>query len=82
VITLAGSSSAGYRDSPGSNALFYRPQSIAISTTGVIYVADYGNGNSRLRSVDTTGSASSLFYRSPKLTASLLSRILSKWLLF
>lgn len=44
VSTLAGNaSSVGYLDSTGTQALFNTPISVAVDTTGNVYVADLGN---------------------------------------
>ena len=44
VITLAGSAvQAGYKDGPGTNALFSNPAGVAADATGNVYVADHDN---------------------------------------
>jgi sugar lactone lactonase YvrE len=48
VTTLAGSpGSLGRTDATGTNALFYQPSGIAISSTSNLYVADYFNNTIR-----------------------------------
>ena len=53
VITLAGSGSAAFADGTGTNAAFYYPQYVTLTTMGAILVADYGNN--RIRSVTSAG---------------------------
>lgn len=43
VSTLTGTVEFGDRDGPLSRASFYNPTSICVSSTGVLYVADYIN---------------------------------------
>jgi hypothetical protein len=55
VTTLAGSSSSGFSNGQGTNALFNNPYGIAIDSNLLIYIAD--NGNNVLRLVTTSGTA-------------------------
>src|SRR5580658_1018435 len=49
VITLAGlAGTTGSADGPGSSARFWRPQGVAVSSAGTIYVADTANGAIRM----------------------------------
>src|SRR6185369_16604379 len=43
VTTLAGSGSPGFTNGTGTSASFYYPSKIAVSSSGIVYVADYGN---------------------------------------
>ena len=48
VTTIAGTAgTTGSDDGTGTNALFYYPMGIAISDSGTLYVADYGNSTIR-----------------------------------
>jgi sugar lactone lactonase YvrE len=59
VSTLAGrAGSQGSADGPGSEARFYHPASVAVDSTGTVYVADYGNNT--LRKVTPGGEVSTL----------------------
>jgi DNA-binding beta-propeller fold protein YncE len=51
--TVAGDTIRGFRDGPAAQALFNRPQGIAVDSAGAIYVADHGNR--RLRRINTDG---------------------------
>ena len=53
VTTIAGDGSAGYLDGQGVAAKFNRPNGIAVSSTGIIYVTD--TSNNRIRSISSTG---------------------------
>ena len=54
VTTLAGlAGSSGSSDGTGSAARFHLPSSVAVNSSGIIYVAD--NGNSTIRKVTSTG---------------------------
>jgi ABC-type branched-subunit amino acid transport system substrate-binding protein/sugar lactone lactonase YvrE len=53
VSTLAGDGTAGYRDGPASQAQFDRPTGVALSESGVLYVAD--SGNNRIRAISMDG---------------------------
>ncbi|MEJ2736226.1 MAG: NHL repeat-containing protein, partial [Anaerolineae bacterium] len=52
VTTLAGTGEPGYRDGPAAEAQFNTPFDVAVSSTGVLYVADAGNDRIRAISVD------------------------------
>jgi prepilin-type N-terminal cleavage/methylation domain-containing protein len=58
VSTLAGSGVSGYTDATGTAAQFNQPRGIAISPSGVIYVAD--RYNYRIRSVTSAGVVTTL----------------------
>jgi sugar lactone lactonase YvrE len=47
VTTLAGSGAQGNADGTGSAASFNYPESVALDSTGNVYVADYGNNEIR-----------------------------------
>lgn len=49
VSTLAGGLHDGYADGPVGQALFSRPQGVAVSSMGTVYIAD--TGNHRLRAI-------------------------------
>jgi hypothetical protein len=56
VTTLAGGSSgtsATFADGTGTNAGFNNPQALTVDSTGIVYVADWGNN--RIRKIDTSG---------------------------
>ncbi|MFN8290864.1 MAG: IPT/TIG domain-containing protein [Chitinophagaceae bacterium] len=53
VTTLAGNGSAGSTDGTGSAASFTEPLGIAVTSTGNLYVADYGN--QKIRKVTLAG---------------------------
>ena len=53
VSTLAGSSSAGSANGLGIQAKFNAPYDVAVSSSGVIFVAD--SSNYQIRSIDTSG---------------------------
>lgn len=60
VSTLAGNISRGYRNGPGSQALFYRPVSLALGADeNVLYVSDLMNH--RIRKIDLIGGTVSNF---------------------
>jgi sugar lactone lactonase YvrE len=56
--TLAGTSSIGSVDGTGSEARFYRPQGVAVGSTGIIYVAD--SDNNTIRKISPTGVVTTL----------------------
>lgn len=58
VSTLAGDGNAGYRDGPAAQAQFDRPTDVALSPTGIIYVAD--PGNDRVRAISPDGIVTTL----------------------
>lgn len=59
VSTLAGLAGvSGTNDGFGTNALFNQPQGLALDTTSIIYVADYGNDT--IRTITPSGSVSTL----------------------
>ncbi len=43
VTTLAGSGTAAYDDGTGTAASFNSPRGLAVSSSGVVYLADQGN---------------------------------------
>ena len=64
VTTLAGGGSAGgvasgSVDGIGSAANFYRPIGVAISTSGTVYVTDFGNN--LIRMISPTGTNIAVF---------------------
>ena len=77
VSTLAGSSSWGYTNGTGTTATFWYPHSVAIDSSGYVYVADTNNeeirkisplgvvstlaGSGSYGSVDGTGTAASFY---------------------
>jgi ABC-type branched-subunit amino acid transport system substrate-binding protein len=58
VTTLAGTGEPGYRDGPAGEAQFNEPFDVAVSSTGVLYVADAGND--RIRAVSPDGLVTTL----------------------
>jgi sugar lactone lactonase YvrE len=59
VTTLAGMAGvSGSKDDTGTNALFFRPQGIAVDDAGNVYVAD--TGNNTIRKITPDGSVSTL----------------------
>ncbi|MEO6993700.1 MAG: hypothetical protein ABI273_08725, partial [Lacunisphaera sp.] len=59
VTTIAGLAGiAGLMDGAGSNAWFNQPKGIALSSSGVLYVAD--TGNAAIRAVTLAGSVTTL----------------------
>lgn len=62
VSTVAGST-GGYAEGVGSQAKLYLPTSLAVDASGVLYVADWGNGC--LRRIEPTGQVS-LFAGNPR----------------
>ena len=52
VTTLAGNSTSSYSDGTGTNAMFSGPKGVAVTSGGVIVVAD--SGNNCIRLVDPT----------------------------
>jgi sugar lactone lactonase YvrE len=48
VSTFAGDGTGGYLDGPVLSAKFYTPSDIAISTDGILYVADYNSRRIRM----------------------------------
>lgn len=59
---VAGSGTAGLLDGAADQAMFYEPQAVAVSDSGVIYVAD--TGNSAIRQIKD-GRVSTLVIRDP-----------------
>ncbi len=53
VTTFAGSTTAGYKDGPGLQALFSGPAGLAFDSKGNLYVSD--QGNNRIRKIDPAG---------------------------
>lgn len=58
VTTLAGGSTSGFQDGPGSQARFDSPRGVALDNQGNAYVAD--SGNSSVRSVTPAGNVSTI----------------------
>lgn len=56
VSTLAGSTEAGYREGPGTEARLNQPSALAVSPEGVVFVAD--TGNHRIRRLEPDGQVS------------------------
>jgi sugar lactone lactonase YvrE len=48
VTTVAGSSTAGFRDGGAADAWFNQPAGVAVDETGAVYVADYLNNRIRI----------------------------------
>jgi hypothetical protein len=48
VKTIAGNGEPGYVDGPGPEARFWFPQAVVVDASGIIYVADSGNGVIRI----------------------------------
>jgi sugar lactone lactonase YvrE len=48
VKTIAGNGEPGYVDGPGPEARFWFPQAVVVDASGIIYVADSGNGIIRI----------------------------------
>ena len=75
---LAGSVGiAGFADGPGNTALFNTPQHIAISTNGVIVVAD--QKNHRVRAVNNVGAVTTLYGVNPATWAGRSAATLPGW---
>jgi len=53
VSTVAGSGAFGYVDGVGTNAEFYSPLGVAVTSTVDIYIADYNNN--RIRHISSSG---------------------------
>jgi DNA-binding beta-propeller fold protein YncE len=55
VSTVAGggNTAAGYVNGVGTGAIFYNPYGISVSSSGNMYVVDYGNH--LIRMIDSTG---------------------------
>lgn len=47
VSTLAGNGSLGFRNGENAKAMFWYPNSVAVDSLGVVYVADYRNNRIR-----------------------------------
>jgi ABC-type branched-subunit amino acid transport system substrate-binding protein/sugar lactone lactonase YvrE len=58
VTTMAGTGGPGYRDGPAGEAQFNAPFDVAVSSTGVLYVADAGND--RIRAISPDGMVTTL----------------------
>jgi len=58
VTTLAGTGEPGYRDGPAGEAQFNEPFDVAVSSRGVLYVADAGND--RIRAISPDGMVTTL----------------------
>jgi ABC-type branched-subunit amino acid transport system substrate-binding protein/sugar lactone lactonase YvrE len=58
VTTLAGTGEPGYRDGPAGEAQFNGPFDVAMSSRGVLYVADAGND--RIRAISPDGMVTTL----------------------
>jgi serine/threonine protein kinase/sugar lactone lactonase YvrE len=73
VTTLAGlPGSPGYSDGLGTNALFWEPRGIVISSAGTIYVDD--NGNTKLREISPSGLVRTLAIGAPSIAVNDASR--------
>ena len=58
VSTVAGDSTTGLQNGPGSQARFNAPQGVAVDSQGNIYVAD--TGNAAVRKIDLGGTVTTL----------------------
>ncbi len=58
VTTVAGGGAAGFTDGTGTAARFNQPYGVVVTSTGIIYVADYGNH--AIRRIDASGNVTTL----------------------
>ena len=58
VTTFAGSGTCSWLDGVGTSARFYNPQGLAVTSSGTVYVTDYGN--SRLRAITSAAVVTTL----------------------
>ena len=58
VTRLAGDGSAGFTDGIGTAAMFNNPYSVAVSSSGTVYVADYSN--TLIRMISPAGTTNAL----------------------
>jgi serine/threonine-protein kinase len=58
VTTLAGTGTYGFADGPGASAMFRNPSSVAVDSSGNVYVAD--SGNNQIRKITSAGVVSTL----------------------
>jgi hypothetical protein len=58
VTTFAGQAMAAFANATGTNALFNRPQGVAVDSAGTVYVAD--TNNHRIRAITSAGVVTTL----------------------